>query len=37
HPVLDRARSVLQQEHDIAHATLQVEPDSHTGCREITW
>jgi cobalt-zinc-cadmium efflux system protein len=37
HPILDRARTVLQEGHDIAHATLQVEPDSHTGCQEITW
>jgi cobalt-zinc-cadmium efflux system protein len=37
HPVLDRARSLLQEHHAIAHATLQVEPDSHTGCQEIRW
>ena len=36
HPVLDRARSILQ-EHDIAHATLQVEPESHQGCAELSW
>lgn len=36
HPVLDRARSILQ-EHDIAHATLQVEPQSHQGCAELSW
>jgi len=36
HPVLDRARTILQ-EHDIAHATLQVEPESHRGCAEISW
>ena len=36
HPILDRARTILQ-EHGIAHATLQVEPDSHTGCTDLTW
>lgn len=37
HPVLDSARSVLQNDHGIAHATLQVEPDTHVGCAEVTW
>jgi cobalt-zinc-cadmium efflux system protein len=36
HPVLDRARTVLQ-DHRVSHATLQVEPDSHRGCAEISW
>ena len=36
HPILDAARVILQQ-NGIAHATLQVEPESHTGCAEITW
>jgi len=36
HPVLDQARSLLQS-HDIAHATLQVEPESHQGCAELSW
>lgn len=36
HPVLDQARTILD-EHGIAHATLQVEPDSHKGCAEISW
>jgi len=36
HPILDRARSILQ-EHAIAHATLQVEPESHQGCAELSW
>ena len=36
HPVLDRARSVLE-DHRIAHATLQVEPDTHRGCAELSW
>lgn len=37
HPVLDAARSVLALRHGIEHATLQVEPDTHTGCQEISW
>jgi cobalt-zinc-cadmium efflux system protein len=36
HAVLDQAR-VLLLEHDIAHATIQVEPDDHAGCAEINW
>lgn len=37
HPVLDAARALLAERHGIVHATLQVEPDTHTGCQEITW
>lgn len=37
HPILDRARHLLGDRYGIAHATLQVEPDTHTGCEEITW
>ncbi|MGH8838975.1 MAG: cation diffusion facilitator family transporter [Jiangellaceae bacterium] len=37
HEVLDRARDVLRDEHGVAHATLQVEPRSHTGCHEVGW
>jgi cobalt-zinc-cadmium efflux system protein len=37
HGVLDRARDVLRERYDIAHATLQVEPDDHTGCSEVEW
>ena len=36
HPVLDQARTTLQ-EAGIAHATLQVEPDSHRGCADVSW
>ena len=36
HPILDQARTILQ-EHGIAHATLQVEPESHEGCAEVNW
>ncbi len=36
HPVLDRARD-LMREVGIDHATLQVEPASHTGCEELRW
>lgn len=37
HPVLDRARALLQQRYGVAHATLQVEPADHRGCEELTW
>jgi cobalt-zinc-cadmium efflux system protein len=37
HGVLDRARDVLRDGYGIAHATLQVEPDTHVGCDEIAW
>lgn len=37
HPVLDRAREVVEQRHGIRHATLQVEPETHEGCAEIGW
>lgn len=37
HTVLDQARDLLRDRYAIAHATLQVEPSSHTGCQEIDW
>jgi cobalt-zinc-cadmium efflux system protein len=37
HAVLDRARQLLSDKHGIHHATLQVEPDDHTGCAEVDW
>ncbi|WP_334141219.1 cation diffusion facilitator family transporter [Rhabdothermincola sp.] len=37
HAVLDQARAVLAGRFGIDHATLQVEPESHTGCDEVTW
>jgi cobalt-zinc-cadmium efflux system protein len=37
HAVLDQARSLLAERYRVAHATLQVEPDDHTGCDELTW
>jgi cobalt-zinc-cadmium efflux system protein len=37
HQVLDRARDLLQNRHNLAHATLQVEPDTHQGCSELSW
>jgi len=36
-PVLDQARSLLQDRYHISHATLQVEPDTHQGCSELSW
>lgn len=37
HPVLDEARSMLTDDFGIAHATLQVEPESHRGCTELSY
>jgi cobalt-zinc-cadmium efflux system protein len=37
HGVLDQARALLHDRYDIAHATLQIEPDDHRGCDELTW
>jgi len=37
HAVLDQARQLLADRHGITHATLQVEPDNHHGCDEVTW
>jgi len=37
HAVLDQARTLLAERHGITHATLQVEPDDHHGCDEMTW
>ncbi len=37
HSALDQARALLADQHDIAHATLQVEPEDHTGCADLHW
>jgi cobalt-zinc-cadmium efflux system protein len=37
HAVLDEAGRVMRASFGVEHATLQVEPDTHTGCREVTW
>ncbi len=37
HGVLDQARHLLDHGYRIGHATLQVEPDDHHGCHELTW
>jgi cobalt-zinc-cadmium efflux system protein len=37
HAVLDRARTIVRDDHGIDHATVQVEPDSHEGCDELAW
>jgi cobalt-zinc-cadmium efflux system protein len=37
HAVLDRARVLLEERHQLRHATLQVEPSDHRGCDEIGW
>lgn len=37
HAVLDQARQLLRERHGVEHATLQLEPDDHQGCRELGW
>jgi cobalt-zinc-cadmium efflux system protein len=37
HAVLDQARVLLRDRYGIEHATLQVEPDDHRGCEDVTW
>ena len=37
HAVLDQARELLAERYDVTHATLQIEPDDHHGCDEISW
>ncbi len=37
HAVLDAARDLLQARHGLTHATLQVEPEDHTGCDQLSW
>jgi cobalt-zinc-cadmium efflux system protein len=37
HAVLDQARSLLSNRHGLSHATLQIEPDNHDGCDELSW
>lgn len=37
HAVLDEARALLRSRYGIEHATLQVEPEDHRGCEELTW
>ncbi len=37
HAVLDRARDLLRDHHHVTHATVQVEPADHTGCKEVRW
>ncbi len=37
HAVLDQARELLVERYGIDHGTFQVEPESHTGCHDVTW
>lgn len=37
HAVLDQASALMRSRFGVEHATLQVEPDTHTGCREVAW
>lgn len=36
HPILDQARDLLKETYGISHATLQVEPDTHKGCADVS-
>lgn len=37
HRVLDGARELLGTRYGIDHGTFQVEPDTHAGCRDVSW
>ncbi|MPY93694.1 MAG: cation diffusion facilitator family transporter [Acidimicrobiia bacterium] len=37
HGVLDQARHLLAERHQLSHATLQVEPEDHEGCERVNW
>jgi cobalt-zinc-cadmium efflux system protein len=37
HGVLDRARDLLRERYQIGHATLQIEPEDHHGCDDVSW
>lgn len=41
HAVLDQARTLLRERHDIGHATVQVEPGAHgdcaDDCQQVRW
>jgi cobalt-zinc-cadmium efflux system protein len=37
HSIIDEATALLRDQFGIAHATLQVEPDTHQSCVEISW
>ena len=37
HAVLDQARQLLGERYHLVHATLQVEPENHAGCDEVSW
>ena len=37
HRVLDEAKAILDVNHGIDHATLQVEPETHVECAEPSW
>lgn len=37
HGVLDQAQAMLRDRYQIDHATLQVEPETHQGCDDLSW
>ncbi len=37
HAVLDAARDLMADRFGVSHATFQVEPENHSGCKELSW
>ena len=37
HDIIDEATTLLRDDYQIAHATLQVEPETHQNCIETSW
>lgn len=37
HSVLDEAQRILRDEYSVSHATVQVEPEDHAECSEVSW
>lgn len=37
HQVIDLATATLRADYQIAHAAVQVEPEAHQNCTEVTW
>ena len=35
--ILDAAQNLLRDQYGVSHATLQVEPEDHRGCDQVTW
>lgn len=37
HPLLDAAGALLRDRFEIEHATVQIDPEDHSSCAELTW